>query len=57
MRFEDSMGISEIARGLNVKRSYVDKRLKRILKQFKEEIRKCGISEDEIVAIIEIIMD
>ncbi len=46
MRFEDSMGISEIARGLNVKRSYIDKKLKTILKQFEKEIRKCGISED-----------
>ncbi|MCP5006809.1 MAG: hypothetical protein GY941_23120, partial [Planctomycetes bacterium] len=40
MRFEDGINISEIARGLNVERSYIDKKVKMMLKKFKDEILK-----------------
>lgn len=52
MRFEDDISISKIARILKMNRSDVDKKLKAIIRRFKDKILTKGISIDSIRDIL-----
>ena len=52
MAFEDDLALSEIARGLGKERAAVDRRIKKILTGFKEQILAKGININDVLDAI-----
>ncbi len=52
MRFEDDIKVSAIARTLNEKRSHIDRRIKTILREFKEGLLSKGINANDALEVI-----